>query len=425
MNAIFTISSNDYFPQAVVLMDSLSKYGKLENCETYILISDKKSDGINYSLTGAHVFFLEEFGPLYIPDFRSFAFKYNILELNTALKPIFFSFLLQNHKKVLYFDSDILVLSSINLLFKTLDNFDLCLTPHQDAFYPEIVQQKELDFLGAGHFNMGFCGISSTPIGKEFAAAWGKRLLDFCYNDPRRSLYVDQKWVDGLFFQYYQKTCVFSDFGVNIGPWNFFERQVLKDSNGRFFVCRRDHKNKTESPIVFFHFSEAFSRKNTDDLLTKPTFSGIARYFDADLRALYDQYYEQLNYVRGLLPKGVEYGYSRFSNGRYISSFERRIYRLVLENDQEIALDKDPFNSDGRFYKFLKKKKLLTSDKFESSDNLNRANFSRQGFGKKAGVVNSLLKMMKKTIGINNYSLLIQYLRFICDYNNQSFLYKK
>ena len=44
-----------------------------------------------------------------IPDFRCFSFRYDIMELNTAVKPYMFRYLLDelDYDVVLYFDPDI------------------------------------------------------------------------------------------------------------------------------------------------------------------------------------------------------------------------------------------------------------------------------------------------------------------------------
>src|SRR5215469_2512117 len=52
---------------------------------------------------------------LAIPDFRSFVFRYDVMEVNTAVKPFMFQYLVrQGHEIVLYFDPDIQIFSRLN-----------------------------------------------------------------------------------------------------------------------------------------------------------------------------------------------------------------------------------------------------------------------------------------------------------------------
>ena len=67
-----------------------------------------------------------------IPDFRQMAFKYDVLELSCAVKPYCFQYLFREYgyDRVIYFDPDVFVYSSLDAVFSLLDDALLVLTPH-------------------------------------------------------------------------------------------------------------------------------------------------------------------------------------------------------------------------------------------------------------------------------------------------------
>jgi hypothetical protein len=89
-----------------------------------------------------------------IRDFNGFCAQYNITELNTAVKPFYFSYLFDNYENVesiVYLDPDIFVYHSFELLENHLASNQIILTPHitkpiNDDKYP-----TETDFLKRGY----------------------------------------------------------------------------------------------------------------------------------------------------------------------------------------------------------------------------------------------------------------------------------
>src|SRR5260221_2784810 len=69
---------------------------------------------------------------LSIPHWEHFSFKYTILELNTAVKPFLLRYLIEKFDldKLVYFDPDIVLYSSLDYLELLLDTYGLVLTPH-------------------------------------------------------------------------------------------------------------------------------------------------------------------------------------------------------------------------------------------------------------------------------------------------------
>ena len=89
--ASVTIVSLNYFGYAITLANSLNQ--NFSQSDVYILIVDKKtSESLllveNYDV---NIIWAED---LCLLNFEKIAFKYNILELNTALKPTFLKYIL-------------------------------------------------------------------------------------------------------------------------------------------------------------------------------------------------------------------------------------------------------------------------------------------------------------------------------------------
>src|SRR5262245_49721032 len=93
----FSICSNNYIPYLEVLFASLRRFHP--DFDLYLCLVDEP--------IGSHgdyrVVLAKELG---IADFDSFSFQYDIMELNTAVKPFMFLKLLNemNYDQILYFD---------------------------------------------------------------------------------------------------------------------------------------------------------------------------------------------------------------------------------------------------------------------------------------------------------------------------------
>jgi hypothetical protein len=79
---VFTIISKNYLPYARVLMKSFSDHHP--GVRRIVILADRNVGHFDSSKEDFEVIEVENLG---IRDFTSLAFKYNILELNTAVKP--------------------------------------------------------------------------------------------------------------------------------------------------------------------------------------------------------------------------------------------------------------------------------------------------------------------------------------------------
>lgn len=233
--------------QAKILGDSLVAH----NPEYRFIIGlvDKKSSLINYEIFLPHeIVPIEEIG---IPDFDSLWQKFNIIELNTAVKPSFFKYVFLQFPDLdflFYMDPDIMIFSSLQKLEDEFEQADILLTPHiispipLDGSWP-----CENTFLNYGIYNLGFVGIKNgSKISDTLLNWWEERTLSLGYIDVANGIFVDQLWLN-LAPIYFQKVKIIKALGYNVAPWNLHERtvQILNDK----YIMQNG------SDLVFYHFS--------------------------------------------------------------------------------------------------------------------------------------------------------------------------
>ena len=183
--AACTIVSLNYIPFARTLCDSYLKFHPDQ--KFYVLLVDRLPSGLDLSEERFELLMVED---LSIPNFSSVAFRYDILELNTTVKPTFLKTLLAHGiEQLLYFDPDIFICAPVDSIFSALDKAGIVITPH--CLSPnEELPNEEANLLYTGPYNLGFIGVSKTEesdrflgvVGTPMPNAWICRALDrsFC-----------------------------------------------------------------------------------------------------------------------------------------------------------------------------------------------------------------------------------------------------
>ncbi|MHA8060033.1 glycosyl transferase [Aquirufa beregesia] len=243
---VLTICSINYLAQAKSLGDSLLQH----NPDYTFLIglvdrldqsSIDKSQLPNYPLIELHSIGIE--------DLDELCEKYNITELNTAVKPFFMEYVYNTYPEaemVHYFDPDILVFQALSDIETPLKNHSLVLTPHILSPYPDTSRPQETDLLNTGIFNLGFLGTKRSPNTLEFLGWWKERLRDQCYIDLANGMFVDQLWVN-FAPVYFDDVYISRHLGLNMAYWNLHER-TLTGENIPYTV-------NDAVLLIFFHFS--------------------------------------------------------------------------------------------------------------------------------------------------------------------------
>lgn len=250
MTLVFTLCSNNYLAQAVTLGHSLLKY----NPEYIFKIGlvDKKNERIDYASLYFEIVEAEKIG---IDDWDNMILRYNIQELNTAVKPFYFNYFINlgdSYKKIIYLDPDILIYSSFIGLENELESNDIVVTPHITVPINDDKFPGENDFLNTGLYNLGFMAIKVSSSSKKLISWWADRLKTRGYNDVKNGMFTDQLWINfvPLFFE---KVKLFTHPGYNMAYWNLQERAI--SVKVKCYIVN-DHY-----PLVFFHFSGFFPAK--------------------------------------------------------------------------------------------------------------------------------------------------------------------
>jgi len=279
MILVFTLCSNNYLAQALVLGASLIKSNPGYNFK--IGLVDRKSDQIAYSDLPFEVIEIEDIG---LKGFAEMALRYNIVELNTSVKPGFFKYLFKKFSPdtIIYLDPDIEVFAPFNELEHEILDSDIVITPHFFTPINDDKWQAEEDFLNSGLYNLGFIAVKKTPNSFRMLDWWAERLRTKAFIDFKRGLFTDQIWINfvPLFFE---KVKPFLNTGYNVAYWNLHERAITM-KYGKYFV-------NGVQPLVFYHY--ASYRPLNPDIIS----SGQKRYtFNdrPDIVPLFTKYTELL-----------------------------------------------------------------------------------------------------------------------------------
>ncbi len=240
--AFFTICAKNFLAYARTLCASVRE--QHPGATFYVALCDRVDGMIDPAAEPFEIVTLDQ---LDIPDLAGMTERYNITELNTAIKPFVFEYLFgaRDERRVVYLDPDILVVSPLTDVVEHLGvDADAILTPH--VLRPaENVEIDDIKMLQLGVFNLGFVALHRTDRVRGIVRWWARRLEHQCVIDVPNGLFVDQKWAN-LLPSFIPRTLILHHPGYNVAYWNLLQRQVTRDARGWTAGGR---------PLVFFHFS--------------------------------------------------------------------------------------------------------------------------------------------------------------------------
>jgi hypothetical protein len=342
-------------------------------------------------------------GEIGLQDVRVQAMKYDILELNTNVKPSFMKHLIAQYalEALVYLDPDIFVYAPLAPVFERLDaGASAVLTPHITAPVFDGRSPGEQDLLYNGTFNLGFIAVGAGEESLRLLDWWERRCLDLGYSEGRSGLFVDQKWMN-LAPALFGRVALLRDPGCNMAYWNLHERRL----EGRTVVGPEGQA----VPLRFFHFSgivvsdpDSLSR-NTDrfTLAHRP-----------DLQEIFAAYRPAVLANQHGAAEALPYGFDRFSDGTTVTRLARRIY---AQHQAHFAGD-DPFEAAGPFARFAKAQGLVKGSVAPQRSTWN--DFRPKD--RRVEAVHALLKLTLRLIGPHRYELLMRYLGHISIVRNQA-----
>ena len=257
-----------------------------------------------------------------IPGFPSFAFRYDILEFSTAIKPFAFRHLLEEHgyEYVVYFDPDIEVHRPLaGVLDPLRAGSSMVFTPHLDRPPEAPDELHALTIMRAGIYNLGFLGVRSCEESVRIVQWWAQRLRFLCISAPELGIFVDQKFMD-LVPGFAAGAHISHDVTLNVGWWNIGLRSIGGEP-GAWTVDGQ--------PLTFFHFSGFDPRTPTKFSMHGGPLEGN---IPAPLQRLVNDYARKLVAMgHGTLPERA-YAYGHFASGAAIHPHVRLMFRQRHED---------------------------------------------------------------------------------------------
>lgn len=399
-SAACTIVSLNYLGYARTLCESfLAQHPDLK---FYVLIVDRVPPGMDLTHENFEAILIED---LNIPRFNQLAFKYDILELNTNVKPSFLKFLLnQNIDRLIYFDPDIYIYNSVEFIYSILEQDAVVLTPHSISPAPKEDQGLEQAFLSLGVFNLGFIGVSKHPQALKFLDWWEERCWNLAYCEAKTGLFVDQKWAN-LAPCFFDRIHILKHVGCNVAYWNLFERHISVNST--------NYLVNAKTALIFFHFSGVSAEKS--ERVSSKARANLTFESRPDLKDLFDTYKVRLKANQRPDENSQTYAFGEFSDGTPISTLARRVYAA---GDNSGIANENPFSNDASFYRIAKRRRLIgsrdTSSKYDSR-NINESDL-------RIRILNLIFRIMLRILGNDRYTMLLKYIGHASILRNQPYV---
>jgi hypothetical protein len=404
MNCAFTICAKNYIGLAKILEQSIKDVNP--EISFFIFVADEFDETV---ILSDNIIIARRALNIIDKTWERMAFQYNLTEFCTAIKPFCFQWIYDHSaaEKVIYFDPDIYIFNSLDYIYDSLDEYKIILTPHILTMQTEYSgDMEEKSFLNSGLFNLGFIALMRDLCVYKLLAWWQNRLFKQCFIDSLNYYFYDQKWMEFIPIFFSNNTYLSSKhLGLNLAPWNFFERKVFL-RNDTLYVRNRIHDNDTKIyPLIFVHYSgynykELLARNNIEHK------HGVyAEKYD-DIASILNKYREILDNNKDVFNQFIKYTYSYnyYKNGALIAPYHRRLYFALVEKGEQWE---NPFSVDS-IYKLFSKKGLIQRKTSQIGLNINRNNIPT----KKLFIINIIFKCIYKFLGARNYFLLMNMLKY-------------
>lgn len=400
---IFTACSVNYLAKAMAMCQSALKHHP--DVDLIILLVDKKRPITQFD-SRVRLLWAEDLG---FPEYLQCAFKYNIIELNTALKPFTALKLLEDYEKVIYLDPDVCVFSPLASVISALAVHSTVFTPHALSPYSGSGRPSDQDLLRFGSCNLGFFAANDSADAQTLLKWWHRQCLANCFYEPQVGLGVDQKWID-LAPAFFDGVHILKDPGLNVAFWNLHERRLKKSPTGWLV--------NDVTPLGFVHFS-SFVETDRDIIADKQTRNAPGT--RPDFSEVGDVYRQYLSVGKdSVTVDNTNYGYAQFDNNVSISPSLRRFYAIYKEDRFKDCMD--PFLATGPVYMFASLNNLLS---FKPAV-VSHTNFkATAGYLREQRIISAAFRWILKLLGPDRYFTLLRYLAHYSSILNQGDLLKR
>jgi hypothetical protein len=311
--AACTLFTRNHLPRARVLQCSLHQLHP--EMELFMLATDLPGEGRATAGEAARTWMLGAHDVMAPEQVTRLGALYSAMEYCAAFKPALIAHLLGlGYDKILYLDTDLLILNPLDGLIDALDDASILLTPHLlDPAAARGKEQAELEILLTGSFNTGFIGVSAGAEADAFLGWWHARVQTHGFDDRANGMFSDQRWMD-LAPGFFGGVKVLRHPGCNVAHWNLHSRTVSQ-AGDRWLASGQD--------LVFFHFS-GFDPGNPQ-VLSK--WQDPALPLDPPVAKLAGDYARALQEADFDGTSKTPYAFGYFSNGVPFSWFCRHLLR--------------------------------------------------------------------------------------------------
>jgi hypothetical protein len=414
----FTICAKNYIGLALALEKSIKEHN--DNVDFLIFVADEFTDEEKIVDLPENIIIAKERIGISQDQWYQMCFKYDLTEFCTSIKPSCFKYVFEQFKPdaCIYFDPDILIFNSLNTIYDKLEKYSIVVTPHittiQDIYTGKL---NERNLLYSGMFNLGFLALKNDENARKMLDWWEIRLEDRCFQNMMENYFTDQKWIDFLPSFFPNQLLVSHDLGLNVAPWNFFERKVLA-MDGSFFVRNRIlEENETLFPLIFVHFSGYNYKALLNGEIIQGNLKEMENYSDyQEIFILYSEFIKESEFSKHIK---LNYTYNYFSNKVGISTVYRKLFRRLYEDGK---IETNPFDATGFFYKSLEKKKMIHTQILEADKiSVN----TLHDIEAKAIKINKFLNILFICMGAKRFFILVRLMRLYSKIENHIYLIDK
>ena len=331
--AYFSICSLNYMAYALTLFQSLQEADPDASEHFFLILVDEPNGDDVLSELPFPVILAKNLG---VETFWDMAVRYTVMEMNTAVKPAAFKFLLENYdyQSAIYLDPDIYVVKPLSHVLEALESGnDIVLTPHALAPLNDGKDPDDQRLMMTGVYNLGFLACANSSSALTLLNWWDEHMTADCRVDLANGLFVDQKFMD-LAPAYVERAKILRHPGYNVAYWNLLNRRVEQTDDG----WRVNGK-----PLHFFHFSgvvpgdpRVFSKHQ--DRFTPDTIGDVKRAFQT--------YLSELDANQHNSWKANRYAYNFFASGEPIPSLYRELYAHHMQPSSAPRDEIFEFNED-------------------------------------------------------------------------------
>ncbi len=167
------------------------------------------------------------------------------IEYYFTLSPCLPLYILKNFKipHVCSLDADIMFFSSVESIFKLLDQYSILITPHKLS--SRLSNELRLRY---GKYNVSFQVFKNNKTGLGCLEKWRGDCIDWCYDyydDKNGGRFADQKYLDNWHAYYPGEVASLDMPSVGLAVWNIDNYSYTRQNDLTYI---------NNEPLIFYHF---------------------------------------------------------------------------------------------------------------------------------------------------------------------------